>query len=103
MGFLDRFKGRPRGLDTLPDGCRILLLTGIASPKQLAVDLAPLCRDITPMAFGDHHAFTQADVERINSTFASMPQPRLIVTTEKDAARLVGLDVILCLSQDAVS
>ena len=86
------FKGRPRGLDTLPDGCRILLLTGIASPKQLAVDLAPLCRDITPMAFGDHHAFTQADVERINSTFASMPQPRLIVTTEKDAARLVGLD-----------
>ncbi len=86
------FKGRPRGLDTLPDGCRILLLTGIASPKQLAVDLAPLCRDITPMAFGDHHAFTPADVERINSTFASMPQPRLIVTTEKDAARLVGLD-----------
>ena len=65
-----------------------LLLTGIASPRQMELDLKDRCRSITPMSFGDHHQFTAEDVERINSTFAAMPKPKIIVTTEKDATRL---------------
>ena len=42
--------------------------------------------------FGDHHQFTAEDVERINSTFAAMPKPKMIVTTEKDATRLEHLE-----------
>lgn len=68
-----------------------LLLTGIASPEQMVEDLQPYCKHITPLRFADHHQFTQDDVERINSTFASLPSPRLIITTEKDATRLENM------------
>ena len=37
---------------------------------------------------GDHHQFKPRDIELINDTFESMPEPRIIITTEKDAVRL---------------
>ena len=77
-------------LDQLPKDVNILLLTGIASPQQMIMDLQPVSRNITPLTFGDHHQFTASDLERVNSTFASMPSPKIIITTEKDAARLTG-------------
>ena len=66
----------------------VLLLTGIASPKQMEEDLQDRCKSITPLTFGDHHAFKSKDIRRINEAFESMPTPRIIITTEKDAARL---------------
>ena len=75
------------GIESLKEK-HVLLLTGIASPKQMEHDLKPLCQDITSLSFGDHHQFKAKDVERINDTFASMPEPRIIITTEKDAVRL---------------
>ncbi|WP_028898139.1 tetraacyldisaccharide 4'-kinase [Prevotella sp. HUN102] len=72
----------------------ILLLTGIALPKQLEVDLQPYTGDRTPeiLAFPDHHSFKKNDVALINSTFAQMAEPKIIITTEKDRARLIGLE-----------
>ena len=65
-----------------------LLLTGIASPQQMTHDLQPLIPQLTSLAFGDHHVFSKKDVELINSTFAALPSPKLIITTEKDVTRL---------------
>ncbi len=67
----------------------ILLLTGIASPRQMLEDLSPVAKSITPMTFADHHNFKRKDIEKLNKVYASMPSPKLIVTTEKDAARLI--------------
>ena len=80
------------GLDSLK-GQHVLLLSGIASPRQLEEDLQALAApaSLTPLTYPDHHNFSRKDVERINSTFATMPTPRCIVTTEKDAARLSGI------------
>lgn len=69
-------------------GKNILLLTGIASPRQMVEDLKPICRGLTPMTFGDHHSFKPKDIRRINARFAELPSPKIIVTTEKDATRL---------------
>ena len=71
-------------------GVHVLLLTGIASPKQMLLDMEreAHAESITPVTFADHHRFSKKDIRRINDTFASLPAPRLIVTTEKDAARL---------------
>ena len=66
----------------------VLLLTGIASPKQLIHDLTPFTNSIHPLTFNDHHQFTSKDVERINEAFAALPSPKLLVTTEKDTTRL---------------
>jgi tetraacyldisaccharide 4'-kinase len=66
----------------------VLLLTGIASPRQMELDLKNRCRSITPLSFGDHHQFNDRDAARISEAFARLPEPRIIITTEKDASRL---------------
>ena len=66
----------------------VLLLTGIASPQQMTHDLEPLIPQLTPLTFSDHHDFKEKDIALINDTFATLPEPRLIITTEKDATRL---------------
>ena len=69
-------------------GKNILLLTGIASPKQMLLDLQQYTEHIEPLTFSDHHNFRQKDILRINKAFSSLPSPKLIITTEKDATRL---------------
>ncbi len=84
--------GESRPLHSLSKDEHVLLLTGIASPKQMMIDLSPLTPHITPLTYSDHHDYTAADIEHINETFQEMPSPKLIITTEKDAARLFGKD-----------
>ena len=93
LGVLES-QGILEALDPLAPlaGKHILLLTGIASPKQMKHDISPLTPHLTMMAFSDHHQFKKKDIERINETFSSMPSPRLIITTEKDATRLYGAE-----------
>ncbi len=67
---------------------KVILLTGIASPEQLINDLTPRCSSITSIAFGDHHAFTEKDIEHINRLYHTTPGNKIIITTEKDATRL---------------
>ena len=72
-------------------GKNILLLTGIASPEQMMHDLQEYNAQITPLTFADHHNFRKKDVARINNAFASMSEPKIILTTEKDATRLTAV------------
>ena len=67
----------------------VLLLTGIASPRQLTEDLSPKVKSITPLTFADHHNFSHNDIQLLNDTFEQMASPKCIITTEKDAARLL--------------
>ena len=68
----------------------VLLLTGIASPQQLMEDLSPYTQHLHPLSFSDHHQFKEKDIQHINETFAALPSPKCIITTEKDAARIVS-------------
>ena len=70
----------------------ILLLTGIASPKQMVHDLSPRVAELSPLTFSDHHQFTPKDITAINDAFASLPSPKWIITTEKDATRLQNVE-----------
>ncbi|MCF0195693.1 MAG: tetraacyldisaccharide 4'-kinase [Bacteroidaceae bacterium] len=80
-------------IDTLRgENNHVLLLTGIGNPMQMEQDLRVYAQHVQPLSFPDHHFFKRSDVELINKTFAEMPRPRLIITTEKDAARLRALD-----------
>lgn len=84
--------GADRLLDTVNDKTSVLLLTGIASPRQMIVDLKPYTDNITPLTFADHHQFSSADIERVNEAYASMQgADKIIITTEKDQARLFGM------------
>ena len=70
----------------------VMVISGIASPDHLLDDLKRHTHRLTPLIYADHHKFTQRDIDKINNTFDIMPHPRLIITTEKDAARLCEID-----------
>ncbi len=86
------FTDNKRHISSLNPSEHVMLLTGIAAPKQMQTDMEQYTCNITPLSFPDHHYFTSADVQLMNNTFAAIQQPRLIITTEKDAARLRQLE-----------
>ena len=83
---------RSLALSEITSDYEVLVLSGIASPQHLLCDIQKHTENVIPMTFRDHHLFTPKDIARINNTFDSMSSKRIIITTEKDAARLVGLD-----------
>ncbi len=74
----------------------ILLVTGIASPAPILERLEGCTKQIETLSFSDHHDFTHKDMQQIKERFKQLTgEKRLIITTEKDATRLVnhpGLD-----------
>ena len=68
----------------------ILLVSGIASPRPLKKLLEDYSNSYQMMQFPDHHIFTIDDLKDIKKKFETMDtQSRIILTTEKDAVRLV--------------
>ena len=80
-----------RTLEELAPEEHLLVVTGIASPAPLLEELSRHTRHVHPLTFGDHHNFDEADLRRIEEMFLHLPGTRKsIVTTEKDAARLIA-------------
>lgn len=78
-------------LDSLQTDKHVLLVTGIASPVRLIDDLKHYTPNIHPVIFPDHHNFTAGDMQQIVVAFQQLPeQERILITTEKDAARLIA-------------
>ena len=80
---------KQRPLSTLSPDTHILLVTGIASAAPLVEKLHEYTEHITHMEYGDHHNFTQVELRDISKTYSAInTEDKLIITTEKDAARL---------------
>ncbi len=79
-------------LSQLTADMNILVLSGIASPQQMMIDLKYYTQRIYPLTFSDHHPFKAKDIELIRHTYENMPSPKIIITTEKDAVRLEHMD-----------
>src|SRR5690606_34813151 len=68
----------------------VLLLTGIANPAPLYAYLSPQASEIVHMRYADHHDYSTADIQKLIRRFGEINNPdKLIVTTEKDAQRLL--------------
>lgn len=86
------FSDTPGVEEELTPDTHILLITGIASPQQMILDLQRQTRHITPISFADHHEFRPRDIQKIESAFTDLQgSKRLIITTEKDATRLLPI------------
>ena len=78
-----------RKLSTLSKESEILLLTGIASPTAIIEELSTYTDRIHPLTFSDHHQFEEKDFKLIREEYEKLTKGhRIIITTEKDAARL---------------
>ena len=77
--------------ESLSEDKQVLLVTGIASPAPLVEKVMACTPHVHLLAFGDHHDFSPKDLQQIEERFLQLEEgKRLIITTEKDAARLKG-------------
>jgi tetraacyldisaccharide 4'-kinase len=68
----------------------VLLVTGIANPDPLKAYVEENSREYHMIEYPDHHIFTIDDLKDIRVKFRKMESTeKLILTTEKDAVRLV--------------
>ena len=71
----------------------VLSLSGIASPSQMNAHLAGLTDRLEQLTYPDHYHFDNSDIDSIIKKVESMGTDAIIVTTEKDAARLKSLNI----------
>ncbi len=70
-------------------GKHIILACGIARPEPLIAYLKQTAADVHTLTYRDHHYFVSQDLEEIKSAHDNWKvENKIIVTTEKDAARL---------------
>lgn len=69
----------------------IVLFTGIANSYPLQEHLHDKCMELIVIDFADHHEFKRKDFQRIRKIFDDIYTPKkIVVTTEKDAMRLLN-------------
>ena len=90
--------GEPKGLFTDKKielfGKEVLLVTGIAQPQHLHKHLEQYASLITALKYPDHHRFTSYDIQEIAEDYEGLANGnRVIITTEKDAARLISMEI----------
>lgn len=73
----------------------ILVFAGIVNTYPIQEYLSQMCHELVVLQFPDHHRYTAADIDRIKQKFDDLySRNKLLVTTEKDAMRLLNPDII---------
>ncbi|HVG13225.1 MAG TPA: tetraacyldisaccharide 4'-kinase [Flavisolibacter sp.] len=84
------------GLKQVSEDTEVLLVTGIANPKPLKELLEDKIHTYYMMHYGDHHIFSIDDWRDILKRFeAIQSQNKILLTTEKDAMRLLKFEIEL--------
>ena len=69
----------------------VLAFCGIANPKPFVGELKNRYKTVDFLSFTDHHPYTENDIKTILKRFDNLGgEKKIIVTTEKDAARLTN-------------
>ena len=69
----------------------VLAFCGIAHPQPFVDELKKRYQTVDFLTFADHHPYTENDITAILKRFESLGgEKKIIVTTEKDAARLTN-------------
>jgi len=78
----------------------VLVITGIANPKQLYNKLKSENIIFEKIEFSDHHNFTKSDIDNITNKFNNIENDnKIIICTEKDAVRLVSHKDVLTINK----
>jgi len=69
----------------------ILLVAGIANAYPLQEHLRQNCEELVTKSFPDHHRYSDKDMNEIQTSFENIvSRNKIIITTEKDAMRLLN-------------
>lgn len=76
--------------ENLSESDSLLLVTGIAHPRSFVTYFKNFPSKVKVMRFPDHHNYSRNDLKKIQSYYSRLEGKRkVIVTTEKDAVRLL--------------
>lgn len=79
-----------KSVTRLEEDTEVLLVSGIANPRPLKKWLEDYSSSYSLLQYADHHIFTIDDLKDIRKRFESIEETKkIILTTEKDAVRLV--------------
>ena len=79
------------GQASIEDADSVLAFCGIANPKPFFEEMKKRYKTVDFLPFDDHHAYTENDIKTILKRYTSLEGTnKIIVTTEKDAARLTN-------------
>lgn len=81
-----------RNFTFIDENTEVLLITGIANPRPLKDFLESRVHMYTMMHYGDHHIFTIDDWKDIVKKFEKIEGKKMLLTTEKDAMRLLKFE-----------
>jgi len=83
--------GNLQGFKNLEGLTSILLLTGIADAIPIKNYLTEKTKELFHLSFPDHHNFSVLDIETVKKKFDNIAaENKIIITTEKDAMRLIS-------------
>lgn len=91
-GELYAFDKPSETLDTLNDLFRfnVVLFTGIGNAQPMITYLKEYASDVLHISFADHHSYNETDLAGIAARYEALEGGnKIIVTTEKDAMRLM--------------
>ncbi len=81
---------------SIGEDTEVLLVTGIANPAPLKELLEKHCESYTMLQYSDHHIFTIDDLKEIRKKYNTMQgEKKILLTTEKDAVRLVKFNMAI--------
>ena len=81
---------------TIHSGIEVLLVTGIANPAPLKKYLDQRTQAYYEIDYSDHHIFSIDDLRAISRRFNGITaKEKIILTTEKDAVRLIKFEQML--------
>ena len=91
---LENLRGDSISAESLPEK-RVVAFAGIANPSSFARSLEEMGFEVAAMVkFRDHHPYSPEDIRKVESR-AEEVNADLLVTTEKDAVRLSGVETRL--------
>lgn len=85
-------KGLKEG-STTPPRSKALMMTGIAKPEPMKQYLTASGYQLSELAFADHHTFSLYDLRKMEGMLDTIGSDAIMITTEKDAARLSAMDL----------
>ncbi len=96
--FFSKFKYKdmipltPAAVEKSATGVKsIFLLSGIANTTALEEYLKTCCQDLFVHKYPDHHQFTKKDLQKLRDDYnKTISYSKIILTTEKDATRLIS-------------
>jgi len=74
---------------TITKETSVVLLTGIANANDFRKQVQKQAKEVIHMSYSDHHWYSLVEIMKLKDTFNNISNPdKIILTTEKDAARL---------------